>query len=257
MLTISQLAAYAGVTVRAVRHYHQIGLLPEPERDRSGYRRYGAHAVVSLVKIATLADAGVPLAEIAELLEADDATFAAAVRRIDARIRDEIARLERSRDSVEQLAAGDAMLLPPEVVEYLDRLRALGISGPVLEGERDGWVIMAARWPDRVREWMPGKLASLEDPRIVRLYQVLSRLFTEEPDEPLMVEAADLMASLAEEAYEQGYNTQQESQEDEVPFDLLELLALETDPRAQRMVELMRERGWAGWTRLERVAPLG
>ena len=27
MLTISQLAAYAGVTVRAVRHYHQIGLL--------------------------------------------------------------------------------------------------------------------------------------------------------------------------------------------------------------------------------------
>ena len=33
MLTISQLATYAGVTVRAVRHYHQIGLLPEPERD--------------------------------------------------------------------------------------------------------------------------------------------------------------------------------------------------------------------------------
>ncbi|WP_344167895.1 MerR family transcriptional regulator [Kribbella lupini] len=38
MLTISRLAAYAGVTVRAVRHYHQIGLLPEPERDHSGYR---------------------------------------------------------------------------------------------------------------------------------------------------------------------------------------------------------------------------
>ena len=29
MLTIGQLASYAGVTVRAVRHYHQIGLLPE------------------------------------------------------------------------------------------------------------------------------------------------------------------------------------------------------------------------------------
>ena len=33
MLTISQLASYAGVTVRAVRHYHQVGLLPEPARD--------------------------------------------------------------------------------------------------------------------------------------------------------------------------------------------------------------------------------
>src|SRR4029079_5232220 len=46
MLTISRLAAYAGVTVRAVRHYHQIGLLPEPERTYSGYRTYDAAAVV-------------------------------------------------------------------------------------------------------------------------------------------------------------------------------------------------------------------
>ena len=60
MLTIGQLATYAGVTVRAVRHYHQIGLLPEPERDASGYRKYGAPAVVSLIKIRPLADAGVP-----------------------------------------------------------------------------------------------------------------------------------------------------------------------------------------------------
>ena len=36
MLTISQLAAYAGVTVRAVRYHHRVGLLAEPERDHSG-----------------------------------------------------------------------------------------------------------------------------------------------------------------------------------------------------------------------------
>ena len=46
MLTISQLAAYADVTVRAVRHYHAKGMLAEPERDHSGYRRYNAGAVV-------------------------------------------------------------------------------------------------------------------------------------------------------------------------------------------------------------------
>ena len=61
-LTIGQLASYASVTVRAVRHYHAKGLLPEPERDHSGYRRYDAHAAVELIKIRTLADAGVPLA---------------------------------------------------------------------------------------------------------------------------------------------------------------------------------------------------
>src|SRR3712207_7257706 len=102
MLTIGQLAAYAGVTVRAVRHYHQVGLLPEPERDASGYRRYGATAVVSLIKIRTLAGAGVPLSHIAEMLAADAPAFAAAVDRIDAHLRDEIERLETSRKQVAQ-----------------------------------------------------------------------------------------------------------------------------------------------------------
>ena len=115
MLTIGQLAAYAGVTTRAVRHYHQIGLLPEPERDASGYRRYGATAVVSLIKIRTLANAGVPLSSIAELLQADAAAFAEAVQRIDGRLRDEIGRLEASRKQIAQLAAGDSLVVPPEV----------------------------------------------------------------------------------------------------------------------------------------------
>jgi DNA-binding transcriptional MerR regulator len=79
MLTISQLAAYAGVTVRAVRHYHATGLLPEPARDHSGYRRYDAAAVVQLIRIRTLAEAGVPLSRVQELLAADEEEFAAAV----------------------------------------------------------------------------------------------------------------------------------------------------------------------------------
>ncbi len=90
MLTISQLAAYAGVTVRAVRHYHAKGLLPEPDRDHSGYRRYDAKAVVELIKIRTLAEAGVPLARVQELLAADEEEFAAAVAEIDVRLRREI-----------------------------------------------------------------------------------------------------------------------------------------------------------------------
>ena len=57
MLSISQLAEYAGTTVRAIRHYHRIGLLAEPPRDASGYRTYGAQAVVDLKRIRVLADA--------------------------------------------------------------------------------------------------------------------------------------------------------------------------------------------------------
>ena len=39
MITIGQLAAYTGVTIKAVRHYRQRGVLEEPPRDASGYRR--------------------------------------------------------------------------------------------------------------------------------------------------------------------------------------------------------------------------
>jgi len=60
LLTIGQLANHCGVTVRAIRHYRRVGLLPEPVRDDPGYRRYGAQAVVDLVRIKVLADAGVP-----------------------------------------------------------------------------------------------------------------------------------------------------------------------------------------------------
>jgi DNA-binding transcriptional MerR regulator len=255
MLTISQLAGYAGVTVRAVRHYHQIGLLAEPQRDASGYRRYGATAVVSLIKIRTLADAGVPLSQIGQMLEADASTFAEAVQKIDSHLRDEIERLETSRKQVAQLAAGDSLALPPEVVSYLHRLREIGASGRMVEAERDGWILVAARWPDRIREWMPGKLAQLDDPQLVRLYRVLSEILeSDAADDPRLEEAADIMAGLAEQAYASGEINPDEMARDDLAFHLLDDLAVESDPRAERLLDLMRERGWTGWTRLERLA---
>jgi DNA-binding transcriptional MerR regulator len=258
MLTIGQLASYAGVTVRAVRHYHQIGLLPEPERDASGYRRYGASAVVALLKIRTLADAGVPLSEITALLEADEDTFAEAVQRIDRHLSDEIARMEPSRKRIAQLAGGNSGALPPEVLAYLDRLREIGTSERMIAAERDGWIVVAAGWPDQVREWIPSKFAQLEDPRMVRLYRVLSELMEADTGSDLihrlLQEAADIMATLAEEAYERGELDGQDDNAYDMSFDLLDALADEAHPEAYRLRDLMRERGWDSWTRQQRLA---
>jgi len=258
MLTIGQLAAYAGVTVRAVRHYHQIGLLPEPERDASGYRRYGATAVVSLIKIRTLANAGVPLSHIRQMLEADAPAFADAVQKIDSQLRDEIERLETSRKQIAQLAAGDSLALPPEVVSYIDRLREIGASERMLEGERDGWILVAARWPDSIPEVIAAKHAQLGDPRLVRLYRVLSDLLESDAgDESLLEEAeeaADIMVGLFEQAHAAGEINPDGAAYDDLAFDLLDALALELDPRTQRMLDLMRERGWTGWIRPQRLS---
>jgi DNA-binding transcriptional MerR regulator len=255
MLTISQLAAYAGVTVRAVRHYHHIGLLPEPERDASGYRRYGARAVVSLIKIRTLANAGVPLSEIGQMLRADAAAFAEAVRRIDDQLRDEVERLETSRKQIAQLAAGDSLALPPEVISYLDRLRRIGASERIVEGERDGWILVAARWPDRIREVIAEKHAQLDDPQLVRLYRVLSELFESDAvDDSRLEEVADILAGLFEQAYASGELNLGEVAHDDLAVDVLDALTVESDPRTERLFDLLRERGWVGWTRLERLA---
>lgn len=259
MLTIGQLASYAGVTVRAVRHYHQVGLLPEPERDHSGYRRYGALAVVELTKIRTLADAGVPLSKIGELLEADEATFADAVKEIDRSLRGEIKRLQANRQQIAQLAAGDSLVVPPEVVAYLDRLRELGVSDRMIDGERDGWILIAARWPDRIPEWMPSKFAQLEDPLTVRLYRVLGDIIeTESEDDPRLDEAADILVEIIEQAAARGeLDSDDEAFEDVSFVELLDALVVESSPQGARMLELMRERGWTGWTRMERTSTDG
>jgi len=210
---------------------------------------------VSLIKIRALANAGVPLSQIGQMLEADAPSFAEAVERIDGRLRDEIERLETSRKQIAQLTAGDSLALPPEVIYYLDRLREIGASERMVEGERDGWILVAARWPDRIPEVIAGKHAQLDDPQLVRLYRVLSEIVeSDAPDDWQVEEAADILAGLFEQAYAAGELNLGEVADDDLAVDVLDALAVESDPRMQRMLDLLRERGWAGWTRLERLA---
>ena len=254
MLTISQLAAYADVTVRAVRHYHQVGLMPEPERDASGYRTYDAADVVLLIRIRTLAEAGVPLARVQELLGATPDEFHEAVAQIDADLRAKVRELQRHRRQIARLAAGDSLAVPPEVVTYLDKLRATGVSEAMVEGERDGWILMAARWPEQVPEFIEGKIASLDDPRVVRVYLLLDELVRGSADDAKLIEVADLIVEMTEEAAARGeLELQNTDLADDGFIALIDAFASDSHPVVERLQELMAERGWTGWSRLERA----
>ncbi len=256
MLTIGQLASYAGVTVRAVRHYHQIGLLPEPQRDASGYRIYDAAAVVRLIRIRTLAEAGVPLARVRELLDADPDTFAAATTEIDRQLRAQIRALQQHRRRIAELGSGDSLALPREVVDYLDRLRATGVAEAVIEGERDAWILMAARYPEAIPAIMPEKVAQLANPNIVRLYQLIGRIAENWEDEELLHETADLMSELLEQAAAGGeLDRQDELMPDAAFIALMDSFADASHPAIARLRELIAERGWTGWTRIEKRKP--
>jgi DNA-binding transcriptional MerR regulator len=256
MLTIGQLASYAGVTNRAVRHYHQIGLLPEPERDHSGYRSYDAGAVVRLIRIRTLAEAGVPLSRVQELLDADQATFVEGTARIDRQLRQQIRELQEHRRRIAQLASGDSLAVPEEVRGYLNMVAAIGVPEVLVEAERDAWILVAARYPEQIPAFMADKIAQLQDPRTVRFYLLISQMLegTAEEQEPRAREMADLLVELFEEAAATGQLEQQDLNMDDAA--LVKLLDSMSDghPVIARLRELLAERGWAGWTRVEKRA---
>lgn len=62
-VTIGDAASFAGTTPQAIRQYHEIGLLPEPDRG-SDDRRYGYDEMIQLLWIRKMADAGIAVNDI-------------------------------------------------------------------------------------------------------------------------------------------------------------------------------------------------
>src|SRR5215467_9303022 len=182
-LTISRLAEYAGVTIKAVRHYHRRGLLPEPPRDASGYRRYTAADAIALVKIRTLADAGVPLARIKSLLAAEPGEFAASIGEIDRKLQARVEELHRTRERIARLSAGDRLFVSEEVADFLERLRQFGVSPRTVQMERDLWILMQSVAAAEAAVWLGDKCEALADPEFRALYLEYDAAFEWPPDD--------------------------------------------------------------------------
>jgi len=73
MYTVKQLADLAGVTIRTLHHYDEIGLLPPTRVSPSGYRQYDDSAVLRLQQILLYREIGLELLQIKDAL--DDPTF--------------------------------------------------------------------------------------------------------------------------------------------------------------------------------------
>jgi DNA-binding transcriptional MerR regulator len=203
LLTIGQVADYVGLTVRAIRHYHQRGMLPEPERDGSGYRRYDASAVIELIRIKALADAGVPLARIEEVLGAGPEEFSGALTQIDRALAQRIKELQEQRRRVSRLTAGDRLYLPAEIADLFDLFRELGISPRAVQIERDGWILLAARYPERARQWAREKLEALADPGFQQVYRLYNETYDYAADDPRLDAIADTLVDFGEQHREE------------------------------------------------------
>jgi Cu(I)-responsive transcriptional regulator len=103
-MNIGQAATAAGVTAKMIRHYEQLGLIPEAARTDSGYRQYTAREVAVLTFIRQSRSMGFSIRQIAQLLTlwADDQRQSREVKALAAQ---HIAELDRKMQEMAQMKA--------------------------------------------------------------------------------------------------------------------------------------------------------
>jgi len=201
VITIGQLAGYVGVSIKTIRVYHAKGLLTEPDRDASGYRRYGASDAIDLIKIRTLAEAGVPLARIRYLRSATDGEFQQALCEIDDEVTNRIRGLQATQGRLRQLAAGQLAPLPTEVGAYLAHLARWRFTPRWVDLQRDLWILVFATHPEHAITLFHDQAATLADPVLRQLFLDYDHAHDLDADDPRVDDLARRIAEATRERY--------------------------------------------------------
>ncbi|WP_329050565.1 MerR family transcriptional regulator [Amycolatopsis sp. NBC_01488] len=226
MLTIGQLAGYVGVTTKTIRVYHAKGLLPEPPRD-----------AVELIKIRTLAEAGVPLARIRELRAGGG--LREALRQIDDDLAARIRGLQDTRSRLRQLADGRLSTLPADVVAHLSGLRGLGFSERWVTLQNDLWTLVFATHPETARANFRDQASMLTDPALLEVVLEYDRLHDIDPHDPRVDALADKLVAATHARY--GTDLPAYEQGSAIPA-LVQGAVNASSPAWRRLDSLLRER---------------
>lgn len=198
--TVGELAKRAGLTVRTLHHYEELGLLRASGRSEAGYRRYGEADVLRLHRVLALRDAGLSLKAIAPMLDGEAPQPLAAVlqgqiEQIEAQLLAQETLLQTLRNAAKRLAlhgdGGDAMQVLLDAMQMRrvherwfspEQMRALRHQWEALpEAERDA---VEAEWPTLIRQAREAMDAG-RDPAapevqaLVRRWLVLQKQFLE------------------------------------------------------------------------------
>jgi DNA-binding transcriptional MerR regulator len=239
VITIGQLAKYVGVSTKTIRVYHDKGLLPEPERDASGYRRYGAGQAIDLIKIRTLAEAGVPLARIRDLRSATDEEFRRALHQIDIDLSTRIRGLAATQERLRQLADGHLLAIPDEVRNHLEQLPHLGFSERWVALQNDLWILVFATHPDTAITVFHDQAQILADPTLRKIFLEYDHAHDLEPHDRRIDDLARRIVEATHERYGTGdlpgYDTSSE-----IPA-LIQGAVNASSPAWRRLDTLIRE----------------
>jgi MerR family transcriptional regulator, thiopeptide resistance regulator len=181
-LTVKQLAAISGVTVRTLHHYDQIGLLKPAYVGENGYRYYEKPQLLRLQQILFHREFGAPLNEIAELLEMDGD--------------DQVGVLKRHRERLEAEARRYA-----ELIATIDRTIA-SLTGADLQGQGEMknaelYRGFSAEKQSEYEAWLIERYGDRMKASIERSKKAMGKM-TEVEREAVMSELHDIEQALAE-----------------------------------------------------------
>jgi MerR family transcriptional regulator, thiopeptide resistance regulator len=136
--TVSQVAKLAHVTVRALHHYDEIGLLVPSDRSRAGYRLYSDEDLARLREIVLFRELGFSLEAIAQVIDEPPAARLAALRAHRGRLVAEEQRtrsLIRAVDAAVEALQGGTTMTSKEMFEGFEEFA----SGEYAEEARERW----------------------------------------------------------------------------------------------------------------------
>jgi DNA-binding transcriptional MerR regulator len=171
----SEFARLAGVTVRTLRHYHQVGLLAEPRRRANGYREYDDADLVRVLRIRALAELGLPLDRIPPVLSDAGDDPKAMLDALDADLAEQIEGLTRQRERVAALRThGVPPDTPAELAPFFAALSDAGLSPESTRSDRDHALVVSRLAGDEGLEQLAHLYRQLSAPAVVDEMTALS-----------------------------------------------------------------------------------
>jgi MerR family transcriptional regulator, thiopeptide resistance regulator len=163
--TVGELAKLTGVTVRALHHYDELGLVRPSARSDAGYRLYDDADVMRLQQVLVYRELGLPLDQIAAVLERDGER-ASALRAHRAALVEKRGRLDAMLSAIDaalRLEEGKMVMQPEDVKSMFEGFDHAQYEAEAKErwGESDAWKESARRtkgygkaeWEQIRRDW--------------------------------------------------------------------------------------------------------
>ena len=178
----NEVAKLAGVTVRTLRHYHQLGLLSEPPRRANGYRDYSPADVARVLRIKRLAGLGFSLSRIGDVLE-------------------EIARLQEQRRTIAELRAEHLDPdLPVRFARILRKLAGVDSLAETSPDDRTALIVAAHLYDEKELGELERVVDTIASERLVeameRLDEKLCALAPDAPEQERATLAAESLETL-------------------------------------------------------------